>query len=196
MRVGTKRDAKGSGKTKVCEFQVSGLIKEEISGLQISVEDSVAVTICHRSHHLVHVILDKRGVEGAALCLCAAEEFVEVVINKLKDEPQLVIDDHNVKKPVDSCDSPAISHASTKKRRRRRRRGGDALDDVGMARKFLEDCDFADRRSGHSFVFVLETDLLDGDDLVVLRVARLVDDAVGALAELLEGFVLLQTRCG
>lgn len=82
------------------------------------------------------------------------------------------------------------------RKRKRKKSEEDRLDDVGMAGEFLEDGDLADGSAGDAFVFVLETDLFDGDDLVVLGVAGLEDDAVRSLAELLEGLVFLEARRG
>lgn len=43
MGVGPQRDTKRSCKTKVCEFEVSVLVDEQVLGLEISMEDPVRV---------------------------------------------------------------------------------------------------------------------------------------------------------
>ena len=44
---------------------------------------------------------------------------------------------------------------------------------------------------GHTLGLIVESDLLECDELLALRVLRLVDDPVGALSNLLNVFVLL-----
>ena len=58
--------------------------------------------------------------------------------------------------------------------------------------ELLEDGDLANRRARYSFVLVLQSNLLQGHDLVGLLLATLVHLAVGALADLLGALVVGQ----
>lgn len=57
--------------------------------------------------------------------------------------------------------------------------------------KLLEEGDLSDGGGGDALIVVVKADALDGDDLVGVLVAGLVDDAVGALANLGHALVLL-----
>lgn len=57
--------------------------------------------------------------------------------------------------------------------------------------KLLEERDLSDGGGGDALIVVVKADALDGDDLVGVLVAGLVDDAVGALANLGHALVLL-----
>jgi hypothetical protein len=61
--------------------------------------------------------------------------------------------------------------------------------DVGVLELFQEG-DLPDGRRGHPFLLLLEPDFLEGDRRARCAVAGLVDDAVGALADLLDLLVL------
>lgn len=65
------------------------------------------------------------------------------------------------------------------------------LDDVGVLQVF-EEGDLSDGRTGHTIVFFLEPDFLDGHNLVGLGVLRLVDNTIGSLTQLLEPLVLIE----
>jgi hypothetical protein len=58
------------------------------------------------------------------------------------------------------------------------------LDNVGILH-FFEEGDFADGGRGNAFVFGLEADLLEGNDLLILggEIAGFVDDSIGACRE-------------
>lgn len=45
MCVGPKRNAKGSSETEICELEVTVLVDEEVLGFEISMEDSMSVTV-------------------------------------------------------------------------------------------------------------------------------------------------------
>jgi hypothetical protein len=65
------------------------------------------------------------------------------------------------------------------------------LDDIGMGLQFLEDGDFAHGGRWHSFVLVLQLDLLDRHIVLQDEVARLEDHTVGTLSEPLALLVAL-----
>ena len=67
--------------------------------------------------------------------------------------------------------------------------------DVGVLELFQEG-DLPDGRRGHPFLLLLEPDFLEGDRRARRAVAGLVDDAVGALADLLDLLVLESVLLG
>lgn len=96
--------------------------------------------------------------------LVGPQELLEVLLDELEDEVELLL-------------GRLVDHVQQR-------------DDRGVVQLF-EDRDLSHRRRGHAFFFVLEADLLERDDLVRHRVARLVDHAVGAFAQLVELLVAL-----
>ena len=57
MSVDPDRNAKGSSQAKVCQFDYSFVVNEEVLGFQVTVEDSTTVTEINSFQDLVKVAL-------------------------------------------------------------------------------------------------------------------------------------------
>lgn len=52
MCVCSERDAESSSQTEVSQFQITGLVDEQVLGLEISVKDTVGVAVVNSSEQL------------------------------------------------------------------------------------------------------------------------------------------------
>lgn len=59
MRVDPDRNTKGSSQAKVCQFDNSLVVNQEVLGFQITVEDSTTVTEVNALQYLVKVALKR-----------------------------------------------------------------------------------------------------------------------------------------
>jgi hypothetical protein len=169
MGVRAQGHAKGAREAKVGQLQVALAVDEQVLRLQVAVQHAVAVAVAHTEHQLQHELahnlgahahaLDRlAGPDGVGLAAAAGldrlglDELLQVQVQELEDEVQLVAVGVD---DVQQADNVDVVH-------------------------LLQKGDFADGGAGHAFVLGLETDLLEGDRLVVDEVRGAVDDAVGA----------------
>ncbi len=96
--------------------------------------------------------------------LVGPQELLEVLLHELEDQVELLL-------------GRLVDHVQQR-------------DDRRVVQLF-EDRDLSHRRRRHALLLVLEPDLLQRDDLVRHRVARLVHHAVGAFAQLVQLLVAL-----
>lgn len=155
MGVRPQWDSECSRQSKVCQFKVSLAIDEQVLGLQVPMQDTVAVAVTDALNKLCHEFLDHRFsqsnpvyIQAGAVWECLAPStfahrksfhvFLEVEVEEFEDEVELVaVRVNNVQQPYD----------------------------VGIIH-LLEQGDLADRCAGHSLIFGLESYLLQGDDSV------------------------------
>ena len=135
-------------------------VDQQVLRLQVPVQHPVRVAVGDPGQHLIQVQLDEPSVGTQARV--RVHVFLEVQVQKLKDEVELGICVDDVLEP----------------------------DDVGVLELFQQR-NLPDGRGGDPFLFLLEPDLLEGDRRARRPVSGLVDDAVGALADLLDFLVLV-----
>lgn len=170
MGVGTKRNSKGPGKTKVRQFQVAFPIDKEILRLQVAVQDAMTVTVANTLDELAHELLDHGLSEtkpvhvetravGQSLptpTLADRQSFhvlLQVKVEKLKDEVKLV---------AIGVDDVEEAH------------------DVGVTH-LLQERNLADRSRGNTFIFGFETNLLQRNNAAIVgKIAGFVDDTIGS----------------
>jgi hypothetical protein len=167
--VSAQRDAERAGETKVGQLEVAFLVDEQVLGLEVAMENAVAVAIADACTQLAHELLDHSGAQTHVLQLCAGafgeglaaaavgdgqslHVLFQVEIEELKDQVQLVT------LGVDYVIEP---------------------DDGGVTH-FLEERDLANGGGRHTLIFGFEADLLQGDNApAIVKVAGFVDDAIG-----------------
>lgn len=88
MRIGFHRQSKRPCETEIGQLHVGVLIDEQVLRLQISVHDSMRVTVGGRRDDLVSELLDGLGRQRPTQL---AHVLLQVVIAVLKDEEQTVL---------------------------------------------------------------------------------------------------------
>lgn len=166
MGVSAQRNTKGTSQTKISQLQITITINKQVLGLQVTVQNTVAVAVADTLNQLSHKLLDHgvaqtkihHGAIGkslAASTLAHGERlhvFLQVKIQEFKDQVQLV----------------AVGVDDVVQ-----------LNDVGVAH-FFKERDFTNGGTGDTLIFGFETDLLEGNNAVgVIQLTGLVDDTVG-----------------
>lgn len=70
MSISSERDTKGSGKTKIGQFEVTILVNEQVLGLQVTVKHAVRVAISHTVAKLIHEFSNDHIIETQCLQAC------------------------------------------------------------------------------------------------------------------------------
>lgn len=169
MSVGSQRNTERPRQTKVRQLEVTLSVDQKVLGLQVSMEDAVAVAVPDALDELGHELLDhclsQAHVQGHQRSIWkgfAAATFAdwkslhvlfEIEVKEFEDEVQLVaICVDNIEEPHNVW----IFH-------------------------LLEQGDFPNGGARDTLIFSLEADLLQGDDTVgVAEFTGLVDNAVGS----------------
>ena len=167
--VRTQGNAESTREAEVGELEVAVTVDEQVLGLQVAVENTVAVAVANAVAQLAHELADNLvtkselvELESGALGQCFASSSVahgerlhvllQIEVEEFHDEVQLVaIGMHNVEQ----------AH------------------DIGVAH-LLEERDLANGGGGYAFVLGLEADLLQGDNAAIVgKIASFVDDTIG-----------------
>ena len=124
MGVGSKGYTEGSSQTKVCKLEVSLAVDEQVLGLEITVEDSVAMAVANAGAKLAHELLDhgitqtktaqvSAGTLGKSLATATIADrkgfhiLLQIKIEELKDKVELVTVGVN---DVEQLDNVGVSH--------------------------------------------------------------------------------------
>ncbi len=170
--VGAQGDAERAGQAEVGELEVALAVDQQVLGLEIAVQDAMAVAVAHARAQLAHELLDHTLAEPQSVQLSASalgqrlapaaladgqglHVLLEVEVEELEDEVQLV---------AVGMDNVEQAHN-------------------GRVAHLFEQGDLADGGGRHALVLGLEADLLQGHDATaIVEVAGLVDHAVRACA--------------
>lgn len=170
VSVGSKGNTEGASETEIRELEVSIAVDQQVLRLEITVENTMAVAVSDTFAQLAHELLHHRiaetqpsqvrprahGQRLASATIADRERlhvFLEIKVEELKHQVELVAICVDY---VEESDNVRVVH-------------------------LLEERDLADGSAGDSFIFCLETDLLERDDTIAVEeVLGLVDDAVGS----------------
>lgn len=168
MSVRPQGHTKGPSKTEIRQFQVAVLIDEKILRLEVAVEDAVGVAVPDALNQLAHELLDNVRPETQVLHIGIRERLattalahrqrlhvlLQVQVQILEDEVKLV-----------SVGMDDVEQANN----------------VGVVH-LLEQGDFANGRAWNTLILGLETNLLEGNNALVLgcQIARFVNNSVGS----------------
>lgn len=168
--VGAQGDTEGAGKTEIRQLEVTLAVDQQVLGLEVAVQNTVAVAVSDAGAKLPHELLyhgvsqaqTAQGFAGALRqCLASAtvsdgqclHVLLQIEVEKFEDEVQLMsvgVDD------VEQLHDVRVPH-------------------------LLEEGDFSDGSARHTLVLSLEANLLQGyDPAMVGKVSSLVHDSVGA----------------
>lgn len=167
MSVCAERDTKGSRKTKIGQLQVTLPVNEQVLGLQIPVQDAVAVTVADTLNQLCHELFyhsvaqtqvcHHRPIRESLATATLADRqslhvFLEIEVEEFHDKVEFV-----------AVDMDKVQQ----------------LDNVGILH-LLEKRDLADGGTGNALILGLETNLLQGHNSIgVVEFTGLVDHTVG-----------------
>lgn len=169
VSVSTQGYTKGSGQTKISQLEVTVTVDQQVLGLEISVQNAVAMAVTNTLNQLGHELLHhglaqtQVGIQhraiGQGLTPTTLADwqslhvFLQVAVEELKDKVEFV----------------AIGVDNVQQ-----------LHDVGVLH-LLEEGDLADGGAGDTLILGFETDLFQSDDTVGgVQFASLVDDTVRA----------------
>ena len=104
------RDTKGSGKSKVCKFNVAFFCDEDVLWFEISVHDSVRMAIINSLDDLINKAFDLLCWEGF---LVLPEVLFEVILYILENEVEAGVCVNDFSQPVDIVRQVQIMKAPT-----------------------------------------------------------------------------------
>ena len=179
--VGPERDAKSAGQSKVGQLQVSLAVNQQVLGLEIAVQHTVAMAVAHTRAQLAHELLDhglsqpqpvqlSSGAFGQRLAPAALADrqrfhvLLEVEVEEFEDEIELVaVGMDDIKETHD-----------------------------GRVPHLFEQRDLSDGGRRDTLIFGLEANLLQGNNAAaIVEVAGFVNNAIRAWSH-----TRISARCG
>lgn len=156
VRVNTNGNAESTRQTEIGELDHAVLVDEQILGLQVTVHGASLVTVEDALRDLMQVALDQLRFQQPVVRQ-GLHVLFQVHGEKLEYQIEFVLLHENVHE----------------------------RDDVGML-KFAEKRNLSNSRARYAFLVILQANLLERHKLIGDLVLALVDDTVGALANLLD----------
>lgn len=171
MGVCSQRHTECSGQSKIRELEIALTVNQQVLGLQITVQDSVAVTVANAFYQLSHEFLDHSIAQAechgcsirkslAAATLANRQSlhvFLQVEIKEFEDKVQFVTVCMN---DVEQLDDVRVLH-------------------------LLQERDLADGGTRDALIFGFETNFLQSDDTIgMIEFASFVDNTVGSYSRL------------
>lgn len=149
MSVCAKRDAEGTGETEISQLQVALAVDEQVLGLQIAVEDTMAVAVADALTQLAHELLDNSIAHSQPVQLSAGALRQSLATSSIRDREGFhVFLQIQVEELEHEVELVAIGVDNVEE-----------LNDVGVTH-LLQQGDLADGGGGNAFILGLETDLL------------------------------------
>ena len=170
MGVGSEGDTKGPGQAEVGQLEVALAIDKEVLGLEVAMEDAVAVAVADTGTELAHELLDHGVAETKTAQIRACTLGKGLAAAAVADGQSLhVLLQIEVKELTNQVELMAV--------------GVDNVvegDDVRVSH-LLQQGDLADGSAGDALILGLKTDLLQRHYATTVgEIAGLVDDTVGA----------------
>jgi hypothetical protein len=169
VRISTQGDTESAGQTEISQFEVTLAVDEQVLGLEITVQDAMAMAVTNTLNQLGHELLH-HGVTQAQVGVHhgtirkslttptlanrqSLHVFFQIAVEELKDKVEFV----------------AVGVNDVQQ-----------LDNVGVLH-LLEERDLADGGAGDALILGLETDLFQSDNAVGgVQFTGLVNDTVGS----------------
>ena len=169
MGVGSKGYTEGSSQTKVCKLEVSLAVDEQVLGLEITVEDSVAMAVANAGAKLAHELLDHGITETKATQIDIGTLRKSLATTAVLNRQGLhVLLQVEVQELEDEVEFVAIGMNNVEQ-----------TDDVGVAH-LLEEGDLSDGSAGNTLILGLETDFLQSYNATTIgKIPSFIDDTVG-----------------
>lgn len=179
MSVALERNSESTTKAQICNFKDAlVLVQEKVLGLQIAVEDAVAVAVGDAFAKLEEEGLNEgwRKGPGVGTLAMGIDELLEIGVKILKDQ---------VKVGLGAAVLVGIDMFDAKE-----------TDNVEGLGKHLEEGDLSESGRRNALLVHLKTGLLKGHQLAIRLVFGLVNLAVGTLPYLLQFLVLFHFDFG
>lgn len=168
MGVGAQGYTKGTGQTKVGQLQVTLLVDQQVLRLEVAVQDAMGVAEADAMAELIHELLDDLGAQAQVCELVTGARGQSAASTAIRHRQSLhVLLEVEIEEFADEIELVTVGVNNVKQ-----------ADNVGVSH-LLEQRDFADGGRGDALIFGFKSDLLEGNDAIVVKAVEcLVNDAI------------------